>query len=334
METASLERQIQSVQRNISFLKKEQLDLLHDLHLEILRLQKHCTALTRDLKTKQEELSKQDDIEQQMEEKCRMMETRLADKEKTNSELRRELWHREALVVALRSDLKDKERKFLDELKRRSHRVTILNTEVQKQTEATAYLSFQLHSNKQKLHGPRPNTKPLDRPPDKTCAGQLPTECKPKKRTHKSLSRKHAPECSFSKGMLRDSAQREMLSSCDEMDSMPDPALFLYPKKHVPPHRQRSEARQQGIRQHPGFDPNDHVTDAAGDASRQSKLAEDHCTRSSVKNKLIDEHGARSSAKNKLIDEHGARLSIKTKLTKSERETRRVLTRKNSRDSE
>ncbi|XP_078539657.1 coiled-coil domain-containing 92B [Lissotriton helveticus] len=320
METASLERQIQSVQRNIAFLKKEQLDLLHDLHLEILRLQKHSTALTHDLKTKQEELSQEDGIEQQMEQKCRMMENRLADKEKTNSELRRELWHREALVVALRSDLKDKERKFLDELKRRSHRVTILNTEVQKQTEAAAYLSFQLHSNKQKLHGPRPNTKPLDRPPDKTCPGQLPTECKPKKRTHKSHSRRHAAECSFSKGMLRDSPQREMLSSCDELDSMPDPALFLHPKKHVPPHRQRSEARQHGIRQHPGFDPNDHVTDATGDASRQSKLAEDHCARSSVRNKLLEEHSAR--------------LPIKTKLTKSERETRRVLTRKNSRDSE
>ncbi|KAL8199253.1 UNVERIFIED_CONTAM: hypothetical protein K2H54_038719 [Gekko kuhli] len=44
METLSLERQIQSVQRHIAFLKKEQMSLLHDLHLEILRLQKHCTG--------------------------------------------------------------------------------------------------------------------------------------------------------------------------------------------------------------------------------------------------------------------------------------------------
>lgn len=44
METVSLERQIQSVQRHIAFLKKEQMELLHDLHLEILRLQKHCSG--------------------------------------------------------------------------------------------------------------------------------------------------------------------------------------------------------------------------------------------------------------------------------------------------
>ncbi|XP_026717296.1 coiled-coil domain containing 92B [Athene cunicularia] len=45
METTSLEHQIQSVQRHIAFLKKEQMELLHDLHLEILRLQKHCSGL-------------------------------------------------------------------------------------------------------------------------------------------------------------------------------------------------------------------------------------------------------------------------------------------------
>ena len=44
METVSLEHQIQSVQRHIAFLKKQQLELLHDLHLEILCLQKHCTG--------------------------------------------------------------------------------------------------------------------------------------------------------------------------------------------------------------------------------------------------------------------------------------------------
>ncbi|KAJ1184419.1 hypothetical protein NDU88_001226 [Pleurodeles waltl] len=275
-------------------------------------------SLTRDLKTKQEELSHEDDIEEQMEQKCRMMETRLAEKEKANSEMRLELWHREALVAALRSDLKDKERKFLDELKRRSHRVTILSTEVQKQTEAAAYLSFQLRSSKQKLPGPRHNTLPPDRPPGKTCQGQLASESKPKKRTHKSHPRRRAAECSFSKGMLRDCAQRERLSSGEEMDSMPDPVLFLHPKKHAPPHR--AEAGQPGVRRDPGCDPRDHVTDAAGDASRQSKLAEDR--------------GARPSFKNKLADEHGARPPIKSKLTKTEREARRVLARKDSRDSE
>uniref|UniRef100_A0A8C4K7M1 CCDC92/74 N-terminal domain-containing protein n=1 Tax=Dromaius novaehollandiae TaxID=8790 RepID=A0A8C4K7M1_DRONO len=59
METVSLEHQIQSVQRHIAFLKREQTELLHDLHLEILRLQKHCSELTRDLEIKELEARQQ-----------------------------------------------------------------------------------------------------------------------------------------------------------------------------------------------------------------------------------------------------------------------------------
>ncbi|MGH0180080.1 UNVERIFIED_CONTAM: hypothetical protein FKN15_003672 [Acipenser sinensis] len=47
MEMASLERQVESVERNISFLRKEQLALLHGLHLEILTLQKQCAGQYR-----------------------------------------------------------------------------------------------------------------------------------------------------------------------------------------------------------------------------------------------------------------------------------------------
>ncbi|KFM06878.1 Coiled-coil domain-containing protein 92, partial [Aptenodytes forsteri] len=141
METTSLEHQIQSVQRHIAFLKKEQMELLHDLHLEILRLQKHCSELTHDLEIKELEARQQDILDRELEEKCRAMEAQLQEKEKDNLELRKELRHKEALVAALRSSLRTKERRFLEELKRRSHRVTILDTELQKQTEAAAYLS-------------------------------------------------------------------------------------------------------------------------------------------------------------------------------------------------
>uniref|UniRef100_A0A8D0G8H4 Coiled-coil domain containing 92B n=1 Tax=Sphenodon punctatus TaxID=8508 RepID=A0A8D0G8H4_SPHPU len=194
METLSLEHQIQSVQRHIAFLKKEQMELLHDLHLEILRLQKHCTELTHDLETKELEATQQEVIDQELEEKCKIMETQLQEKEQDNLELRKELRQKENLVAALRSNLRNKERKFLEELKRRSHRVTILNTELQKQTEAAAYLSFQLHA-----------TKP---PQDKAFPP-------------------------------------ERLGSFEEADPMPDPALFLYTKRHHAPHRQKSESKAQ-----------------------------------------------------------------------------------------
>uniref|UniRef100_A0A671NCH6 CCDC92/74 N-terminal domain-containing protein n=1 Tax=Sinocyclocheilus anshuiensis TaxID=1608454 RepID=A0A671NCH6_9TELE len=41
----SLERQVESVERSIVFLRQEQLSLLHGLHLEILSLQKRCTGV-------------------------------------------------------------------------------------------------------------------------------------------------------------------------------------------------------------------------------------------------------------------------------------------------
>ncbi|NXJ00539.1 CCD92 protein, partial [Psophia crepitans] len=117
METVSLEHQIQSVQRHIAFLKKEQMELLHDLHLEILRLQKHCSELTHDLEIKELEARQQDVLDRELEEKCRVMEAQLQEKEKDNLELRKELQHKETLVAALRSSLRNKERRFLEELK-------------------------------------------------------------------------------------------------------------------------------------------------------------------------------------------------------------------------
>ncbi|NXL90790.1 CCD92 protein, partial [Alectura lathami] len=142
METVSLEHQIQSVQRHIAFLKKEQMELLHDLHLEILRLQKHCSGHRHRSEDLVLGIAQQGNVlDRELEEKCRAMEAQLQEKEKDNLELRKELRHKEALVAALRSSLRSKERRFLEELKRRSHRVTILDTELQKQTEAAAYLS-------------------------------------------------------------------------------------------------------------------------------------------------------------------------------------------------
>ncbi|XP_042298154.1 coiled-coil domain containing 92B [Sceloporus undulatus] len=245
METLSLEHQIQSVQRHIAFLKKEQMELLHDLHLEILRLQKHCTELTHDLEMKEFEANQQDMIDQELEEKCKIMEAQLEEKEKDNLELRKELRHKESLVAALRSNLRSKERKFLEELKRRSHRVTILNTELQKQTEAAAYLSFQLHATKQKLHSSRQSGKLLsERPPEKAFLPPPCGETRPKKRTQKSHSRRPATSNFHNKGAFKDSLSRDRLSSFEDAEPMPDPALFLYTKRHhAPTHHLKSEQK-------------------------------------------------------------------------------------------
>lgn len=93
--------------------------------------------------------------EEQLVARCLEVEDRRAEQQCTLGELCKELTHKGALVGALRANLKDKERHFLDELKRRSHRSTVLNTELQRQTEAAAYLSFQLHAARQKLQHQR-----------------------------------------------------------------------------------------------------------------------------------------------------------------------------------
>ncbi|XP_030042115.1 coiled-coil domain-containing 92B [Microcaecilia unicolor] len=308
METLSLEQQIQSVQRNIAFLKKAQLELLHDLHLEILHLQKHCSELTCQLKAKQLRQLQQDGIEQQMEAKCQILETKLNEREKVNSELRRELWHREALAAALQSSLRVTERKFLEELKRRSHRVTILNTELQKQTEAAVYLSFQLRSTSQKLHGSQHSGKPSDRPPDRMPPGQTVQEARPKKRIHKShAARRQTLESSFSRGLTRDSFQREQMSSFEDEDSMPDPALFLYAKKHVPPRRQKLATKTHGLSKQ-GVDQNDGTTTHS--LQSPTKLSMEHMETTSVGPSVI------------------------AKLPKKERKSQHVFTQEDSRSSE
>ncbi|XP_074969245.1 coiled-coil domain-containing 92B [Phalacrocorax aristotelis] len=230
METVSLEHQIQSVQRHIAFLKKEQMELLHDLHLEILRLQKHCSELTHDLEIKELEARQQDVLDRELEEKCRAMEAQLQEKEKDNLELRKELRHKETLVAALRSSLRNKERRFLEELKRRSHRVTILDTELQKQTEAAAYLSLQLHATAQRLPGPRASGRP---PPEQPPAGP-PTECRPRRRNHRAHPRRPPGDGA----RPRDPAQ-------EEHDAMPDPALFLYTARPHAPQRPPPEPPAQ-----------------------------------------------------------------------------------------
>ncbi|XP_070591657.1 coiled-coil domain-containing 92B [Erythrolamprus reginae] len=181
---------------------------------------------------------KRDVIDQELEEKCKIMETRVKEKEKNNLELQKELRHKESLVSALRSNLRNKERKFLEELKRRSHRVTVLNTELQKQTEAAAYLSFQLHSSKQKLHSTRQKSSgPLEKLPEKPSIPQPSAETRPKKRTQKSHTRRQASTAFHSKGAFKDIVARERLSSFEDLEPMPDPALFLYTTRPRPPSR-------------------------------------------------------------------------------------------------
>uniref|UniRef100_A0A8C6K7F3 Coiled-coil domain containing 92Ba n=1 Tax=Nothobranchius furzeri TaxID=105023 RepID=A0A8C6K7F3_NOTFU len=186
---------IQSVQRSTVFLRQEHLTMLHGLHMEILSLQKRCSGEGGD--TPEEEI---------LEARCRELENRLSEQGCTLGELRKEMGYKGSLVGALRANLKEKERHFLEELKRRSHCSTVLNTELQKQTEAAAYLSFQLHANIP-LSGASPSSPVV----------------KPKRKSIRASSRVDR---------TRECVPIEKVTGPAEPTAMPDPALFLHPRRH------------------------------------------------------------------------------------------------------
>ncbi|XP_036926069.1 coiled-coil domain containing 92B [Sturnira hondurensis] len=216
MDTVSLEHQIQSVQRHISFLKKEQMALLRDLHLEILRLQKRCSELTHDLEMREAQSHQQEAASRELESRCRELESQLAERAAANSELRREVAQREALVSALRCSLRAEERRFLEELRRRSHRATVLGTELQKHTEAAAYLSCQLHAARQRLQTPRPGPGAAAEP-------------RPRRRAQRARRQPATEAAAKGPSSGRDWASWDRAAcAMDDTDPMPDPALFLY----------------------------------------------------------------------------------------------------------
>ncbi|XP_007898991.1 coiled-coil domain-containing protein 92 [Callorhinchus milii] len=226
METSPLDRQLQSVQRNITFLKGEHVDLLHGLHMEILQLQKRCTELTYELALKPPKSDQSDPAEWEV--NCEPLEAKISEKELENSALRRELYHKEALISALEDSMRKRERMFLEELKKRSHRVTVLSSELQKQSDTAASLSFQLRSAKQRLSSSRASSQPRDKPP--VWDRPLPTSpvyvAVSQKRSCKSHSRKSELGCA-DRAAGRETGRQRRDVCWDELDPMPDPELFL-----------------------------------------------------------------------------------------------------------
>lgn len=195
-------------------------------------------------------LSELQEEEEVLEARCRELESRLSEQGSTLGELRKELGHKGALVGALRANLKEKERHFLEELKLRSHCSTVLNTELQKQTEAAAYLSFQLHAARQKLHQQRLQQRQglLSRAnsqgtqygaeQNSPLVGASPSSPvgKPKRKgTRASWRAERAREC----------VPMEKVTGPAEPTAMPDPALFLHPRRH------RARSRLTGAQRPP-----------------------------------------------------------------------------------
>lgn len=79
-------------------------------------------------------------------------EVHLADQECLQGELKAKLRHKCEQGSTLQARLRDEERRFLKELKRRSHKITALSRDLRKQTDIAAQLAFQLHSTRFQLY--------------------------------------------------------------------------------------------------------------------------------------------------------------------------------------
>lgn len=174
----------------------------------------------------------------ELESKCRELEAQLEARTAANAELRREVAQREALVSALRCSLRAEERRFLEELRRRSHRATVLGTELQKHTEAAAYLSCQLHAARQRLQAPRPGAGAEPRP-----RRRAPRARRPPAAAAAVPVAEAAAAAAKGPGPGRDWAAWDRAAGApDDLDAMPDPALFLYARR--PPRPGARSARQ------------------------------------------------------------------------------------------
>ncbi|KAF7669088.1 hypothetical protein LDENG_00252010 [Lucifuga dentata] len=157
MDAGKLEQQVASVERGIAFLKHEHLAMLTDLQLEITQLKRRCHELSCELDSRFPDRTTAKE-EAELAERCEAAEHLLKDQQCMMVAVRGELRAGRARASALGRSLKEEERHFLEELKRRSHKITLLSRELQCQNVTTTNLCHKLHTARLKLYQQRQST--------------------------------------------------------------------------------------------------------------------------------------------------------------------------------
>ncbi|XP_007125224.1 coiled-coil domain-containing protein 92 [Physeter macrocephalus] len=240
MATTNLENQLQSAQKNLLFLQREHASTLQGLHAEIRRLQQHCTDLTYELTLKSSDQTGDDGSSRssELKKRCEDLEAQLALKEDEKSELLKELEQKNAMLAVLESTTRGRERKYLEELKVKSHKLGALSSELEQRAGTVAYLTSQLHAAKRKLlsSGGASDASPAASP---ALAGYKPAPPKdrlpetPRRRMKKSLSAPLHPEF---EEVYRFGAESRKLLLREPVDAMPDPTPFLLARESAEVH--------------------------------------------------------------------------------------------------
>ncbi|XP_062400165.1 coiled-coil domain-containing protein 92 [Sardina pilchardus] len=150
--SVTLENQLHSAQKNLLFLQQDHANTLKGLHAEIRRLQQHCSDLTYELTVKSSDPTDSSEARcRALHARCEELEAQLKEKEEENCELLRELEQKTAMISVLEETLREREKKYLDELKLKSQRLAVLSGELEQRASTIAYLTSQLHATKRRL---------------------------------------------------------------------------------------------------------------------------------------------------------------------------------------
>ncbi|XP_061527325.1 coiled-coil domain-containing protein 92 [Phycodurus eques] len=236
----ALENQLHSAQKNLLFLQRDHADTLKGLHAEIRRLQQQCTDLTYELTSRSSDPSDSGEARsRELQRRCEELEAELKKKEEENTELLRDLEQKNAMIFVLENTIKEREKKYLEELKMKSHKLALLSGELEQRAGTIAYLTSQLHATKKKLLAgsssegspkvsPVASFEPAPPPPPPAKDGQPET---PRRRMRKSLSQPLHPELTE---VYRLGADGKRVVLREAVDAMPDPTPFLQAGRESP----------------------------------------------------------------------------------------------------
>ncbi|CAG5920842.1 unnamed protein product [Menidia menidia] len=233
----TLENQLQSAQKNLLFLQQDHASTLKGLHAEIRRLQQQCTDLTYELTVRSSDPSDSSEVRcKELQRRCEELEAQLKKKEEENTELLRDLEQKNAMISVLENTIKEREKKYLEELKMKSHKLAVLSGELEQRASTIAYLTSQLHATKKKLLAgssseASPNVSPVAsyKPTPPPAKDRQPET--PRRRMKKSLSQPLHPELTE---VYRHGSDGRRLVLRETVDAMPDPTPFLQAGRESP----------------------------------------------------------------------------------------------------
>ncbi|XP_034463060.1 coiled-coil domain-containing protein 92 isoform X1 [Hippoglossus hippoglossus] len=250
MDAGRLEQQVASVERGIAFLQQEHLAMLTGLQLEITHLKRRCHELSCELDSRFPDRNTAEE-EAELAARCEAAERLLEDQQCMMVAVRGELRAGRARTSALSRSLRDEERHFLEELKRRSHKITLLSRELQRQNVTTTTLCHELHTARLKLFHQRQSAESAaeggEEPRGQDGEGEGEEEeededddedegdssdwllSPPPPASPSQTEERHRRRVTLREERVRACVPQERVTSPQRPHSMPDPALFLVP---------------------------------------------------------------------------------------------------------